>query len=88
MSSDERLTVFEFEEATLTGGFCQNLGLDPDFGHDRQKKQPRFESETKCRGDRSGRRLDLEPRVLTEPPVGPTRLGTQMLSQSPTERRG
>ena len=41
--------------------FCQNSGLDPDFGQEREKKQPRFESETKCREDRIRRLLGLEP---------------------------
>ena len=33
-------------------GFRQNSGLDPDFGQERQKKQPRFESESKRWEDR------------------------------------
>ena len=40
--------------------FCQNLGLDPDFGHDRQKKQPRFESESRRWESRFGRRVERE----------------------------
>ena len=41
-------------------GFRQNSGLGPEFGQEREEKQPRFESETKCHEDRLRRLLGPE----------------------------
>ena len=40
---------------------CQNSGLDPDFGYEREEKLPRFESERRCQEGQIARLLDTEP---------------------------
>ena len=47
-------------QAERLAWFCQNSGLYPDFGQERENKQLRFESETKCREDRIRRLLGPE----------------------------
>ena len=45
-------------------GFRQNSVLAADFGQEREEKQPRFESETKCREDRIRRLIGPGLRAL------------------------